>query len=231
MSERQRSGAARPTVALSGSSRSSYRAVCRSRGCRSGVCGGTQRNATKAHQPWRTRGCRLGFEHTHACVRAPVCVRMRVCACMRAGARGGCVFGARRSHLFDLVPALKSTDERRERPSQAQASRLKGAGTATAVAMRRAAPCPRAAGLLRHRNRVDPFGRRNSRRRGRRPCEAYGPPTLTGSVRRARFITSGACHARARAAWLTRWPCRRQAHRRSTAAAQKRRDCRWALCR
>ncbi len=177
-------------------------------------------NATqpKAHQPWRTRVCRLGFEHTHACTRAPVRARMRVCACMHAGARGGCVLGARRSHLFDLVPALKATDERRERPNQPQASRLKGAGTATAVALRRAAPSPRAAGLLRHRNRVDPFGRRNSRRRGRRPCEAYGPPILTGCARRARFSRS-ACHAHAHAAWLTRWPCRNQAHRRSKAAA------------
>jgi hypothetical protein len=142
----------------------------------------------KAHQPWRTRVCRLGFEQTHACMRAPVRARMRVCACMRAGARGGCAFGARHSHLFDLVPALKATDERRERPNQPQASRMKGAGTATAVALCRATPRPRAAGLLRHRNRVEAFGRRNSRRRGRRPCEAYGPPIRTGSARTAKFI-------------------------------------------
>jgi len=132
----------------------------------------TQRNQKHTSRGERESVDSVSSKRMHACVRVPVRARMRVCACMRAGAGGGCVFGARRSHLVDLVPALKATDERRERPNQPQASRMKGAGTATAVALRRAAPRPRAAGLLRHRNRVEAFGRRSSRRRGRRPCKA-----------------------------------------------------------
>ncbi len=183
-SVRQRSGEMRLTIALSGSSRSSSRAVCRSRGCRSGFCEDGQRNAPKAHQLW---------EHqfrAHTCVRACVllCDCVRTHEWMRARARGGCVFGARRSHIFDLVPALKATDKRREWPNQPQASRLDGAANASAAeeavsatvaaAIRRATPHPRAARLSRHRNRVDTFGRRYSCRHSRRRCEKYGQPTL-----------------------------------------------------
>jgi hypothetical protein len=86
MSERQRSGAVRLTVALSGSSQSSYRAGCRSRDCRSGVCGGTQRNATKSTPA-------VANESLSTRIRANACVH--ACACARAH-EGVCVHACRR---------------------------------------------------------------------------------------------------------------------------------------
>ncbi len=116
-------------------------------------------------------------------------MRARSCGCVRACVTAS--YGRGRSHPCDLVSALKPTNERRERPNQAQASRLDGAQTAGAAAMCRAAPCPRAAGRLRHRNRLDPFGRRHrrrSRRRRSRPCEAYVWAVYGQTARNTRLL-------------------------------------------
>jgi hypothetical protein len=128
----------------------------------------------------------------------PCVALVRLCACVRVCVTEGSRRG--RAHLVDLVSAPKATDERRQRPKQLQASGLDGAWTAGAVAMCRAAPRPRAAGLLRHGNRLDPFGcryrrrhsgRRSGRRRGR-PCEVYGPCVLIGHSVAGVWNTHGA---------------------------------------
>ena len=225
---KRRSGEAWRTSSLSGLGRPGYRAAFHSGGCCSSICGSGRTQSDK-----RTPGVAKTSLSTrpHACKWArEVGARVRARArCVRAS---GCVhvcshehcyvLWARRSHLVDLVAALKATDHRCERPNQPQARRLDGAALEIGAALRRAAPRPCAARLLRHRNRVDTLGRRYSCRRSRRRRwhiqHEHAPAKYAVPFALERAYLSDHLSIQT-AAWFTSQPCRKGAHQQRTAAS------------